>query len=272
VSRVPHCRAALDGKGAAGERLWDSRECPGPTTEAELSRPSPRRALTAGAIALAVIAPAIESAEHAVEAAGPAPTPAHAAALTPGFEVEAAFAARPSAQTRSSRSAVRLPAAVRPAVRVAHRVARTPRRVVRRTAVVRRLPRLVVHRAHRRPVLVRRALPVPVRGGMNAVLAFARTQVGARYVTGGEGPNGYDCSGFTKQAYAHAGLRLPHSSGAQAARAHAISRSQARPGDLVVGAGHVGVYMGGGMMIDAGNHHTGVVYRKLYGGLRIERF
>ena len=107
---------------------------------------------------------------------------------------------------------------------------------------------------------------------MAAVIAFARAQVGKNYVSGGEGPNGFDCSGFTRRAYARAGLRLPHSSGAQAARARAISRSRARPGDLVVGPGHVGVYMGGGMMIDAGNHRVGVVYRHLYGGLHIERF
>ncbi len=54
-------------------------------------------------------------------------------------------------------------------------------------------------------------------------------------------------------------------------RARTIPRGQARPGDLVVGSGHVGIYMGRGMMIDAGNHRTGVVYRKLYGGLRVKR-
>lgn len=107
---------------------------------------------------------------------------------------------------------------------------------------------------------------------MAAVLAFARAQVGKRYARGGEGPYGFDCSGFTRRAYARAGLNLPHSSGAQAARARGVSRSTARPGDLVVGPGHVGIYMGRGMMIDAGNPHTGVVYRPLYAGLHIERF
>jgi cell wall-associated NlpC family hydrolase len=106
---------------------------------------------------------------------------------------------------------------------------------------------------------------------MGAVIAFARSQVGKRYLPGGEGPGGFDCSGFTKRAYARAGLSLPHSSGAQARRARTITRSQARPGDLVVGPGHVGIYMGRGMMIDAGNHRTGVVYRKLYRGLRVAR-
>jgi peptidoglycan DL-endopeptidase CwlO len=109
-------------------------------------------------------------------------------------------------------------------------------------------------------------------GNMNAVVAYAKSQVGKRYVSGGEGGGGFDCSGLTKRAYAQAGIRLPHSSGAQAARARSIRRSQARPGDLVVGRGHVGIYMGGGMMVDAGNHRTGVVYRKLYSGLRVERF
>jgi peptidoglycan DL-endopeptidase CwlO len=107
---------------------------------------------------------------------------------------------------------------------------------------------------------------------MSAVLAYARSQVGKSYSSGGEGPNSFDCSGFTKRAYAQAGMRLPHSSGAQAARARTISRSSARAGDLVVGPGHVGIYMGGGMMIDAGNPRTGVVYRRLYAGLHIERF
>jgi cell wall-associated NlpC family hydrolase len=107
---------------------------------------------------------------------------------------------------------------------------------------------------------------------MRSVLAFARSQLGKRYARGGEGPHSFDCSGFTKRAYSLVGLRLPHSSGGQAARARTISRSAARPGDLVVGRGHVGIYMGGGMMIDAGNRRTGVVYRRLYRGLHIERF
>jgi peptidoglycan DL-endopeptidase CwlO len=107
---------------------------------------------------------------------------------------------------------------------------------------------------------------------MASVLAWARTQVGKPYVSGAEGPGAYDCSGFTKSAYARVGLALPHSSGAQAARARTVSRSEAVPGDLVVGPGHVGLYMGGGMMIDAGNRRTGVVYRRMYAGLHIERF
>ncbi|WP_436525345.1 C40 family peptidase [Actinoplanes sp. HUAS TT8] len=122
---------------------------------------------------------------------------------------------------------------------------------------------------------VRRTVERPLRvlsgGQMGAVLAYARSQLGKRYVTGGEGRGGFDCSGLTRQAYARAGMRLPHSSRAQAARARTIPRGEARPGDLVVGPGHVGIYMGRGMMIDAGNHRTGVVYRRLYQGLKVKR-
>jgi cell wall-associated NlpC family hydrolase len=154
---------------------------------------------------------------------------------------------------------------------------------VRRATLARRVAhtaaRPVVHLRHTYRAVVARhaAVARPVRrialgGGMNAVIAYARSQVGRSYVTGGEGGGGFDCSGLTRRAYAQAGIALPHSSRAQAARAHTVSRRVARAGDLVVGPGHVGIYMGRGMMIDAGNHRTGVVYRKLYSGLRVERF
>lgn len=138
--------------------------------------------------------------------------------------------------------------------------ARTSTSRVHRTAAA----RTVVHKKTVKKVhkVVARA---KARGGMSAVVAFARAHVGHRY--GGK----WDCSGFTMQAYARAGINLPHSSRAQAARARSISRSQARPGDLVVGPGHVGIYMGNGMMIDAGNHRVGVIYRRMYAGLHVER-
>jgi cell wall-associated NlpC family hydrolase len=297
-------RRAAPARLAVTADGWDSRESPGPISEATLHRPSPSRALTAGAIALAVVTPALEPVEQATAAvSGPVRTEAaggRAAPLDPGTT----FSARQTTALRASRanriSAVgRRAARVRPAVTSAfRRPSLTPRAArpttanrevsARRTGyaatgsdTTHRTVRIRRARAAQRTVVrtrvVTRHATAPrtqrvVRlGNMTAVIAYARSQVGKRYVSGGMGPNGFDCSGFTKSAYARVGIRLPHSSTAQAARARSISRRLARPGDLVVGPGHVGIYMGHGMMIDAGNHRTGVVYRKLYSGLRVGR-
>ncbi|MFF5082045.1 C40 family peptidase [Actinoplanes sp. NPDC000266] len=170
------------------------------------------------------------------------------------------------------KAALRVAAARKAAAKAAARAERKARETARershkRAVRVRAVTRAVITRHS----TARRAQRVVPLGGMTAVIAFARSQVGKRYVHGGTGPFGFDCSGFTKRAYALAGIHLPHSSGAQAARARSISTDDARPGDLVVGPGHVGIYMGRGMMIDAGNSRTGVVYRKLYSGLHVER-
>jgi cell wall-associated NlpC family hydrolase len=287
--------------------------------------------LTVGALALAVIAPAVDPAEHATEAlqapsvspANPEPPayPAGAAAeglaarAVPGGFDESLYQQRQSASARASRAMQRRAAAIqpaplaplrvrpaaaspprrsaplgaprRPAVRAAQhglhsqRTGRAERSVLRRQAVREQRRVVVAQRrttvSHRGMVRtsVRRTVARPLRvargGQMGAVLAYARSQLGKRYVTGGEGRGGFDCSGLTRQAYARAGMRLPHSSRAQAARARNVPRGQAQPGDLVVGPGHVGIYMGRGMMIDAGNHRTGVVYRKVYRGLKVKR-
>jgi cell wall-associated NlpC family hydrolase len=260
----------------------DSRECPGSNSEAELSGSSTRRALTAGAIALAVIAPTVELAERPAEAGPPPPSSTPAVASTPGFNPIVTLAKR---TPRVSRLAGRGPSAggragVRPAAVAVRQIARRAAQRERiKIAAVRRAARQVARRsgAPRRAIESRRARPdvAPRRiggGRMAVVIAYARAQLGKRYESGGEGPNSFDCSGFTRRAYAQIGLRLPHSSSGQAARVRRIPRSAARPGDLVYGPGHVGVYVGGGMMIDAGNRRTGVVYRRLYAGLQIGRW
>lgn len=132
--------------------------------------------------------------------------------------------------------------------------------------------RTVTHRSTRHVVKrqVRRAAGT-ARRGLGAVVAYARAQVGKPYVMGAAGPGAYDCSGLAMRAYQRVGVRLPHSSGGIAGRAYTVSRSSARAGDLVLGPGHVGIYAGGGMMIDAGNRRVGVVYRHMYSGLRVAR-
>ncbi|WP_051797281.1 C40 family peptidase [Catenuloplanes japonicus] len=80
---------------------------------------------------------------------------------------------------------------------------------------------------------------------------FALAQVGKPYIENGVGPGGYDCSGLTMAAWAQAGVRLPHYTGAQAQRGRGVSRSQAEPGAIVVLPGHVGLYLGDGLMVHA---------------------
>jgi cell wall-associated NlpC family hydrolase len=80
-------------------------------------------------------------------------------------------------------------------------------------------------------------------------MATGNSLKGVPYRRGGATPRGFDCSGFTSYVYRKAGISLPHSATAQMHRARRISRSQARPGDLVFfrggrGAYHVGIYAG----------------------------
>jgi cell wall-associated NlpC family hydrolase len=105
-----------------------------------------------------------------------------------------------------------------------------------------------------------------VSGSSSGAVGFARAQLGKPYAWGASGPGSYDCSGLTMAAWRAAGVSLPHNAAAQYAATRHISMSQLRPGDLVFRgspAYHVGVYIGGGRVIDA--PHTGASVR--IGGL-----
>jgi cell wall-associated NlpC family hydrolase len=79
-------------------------------------------------------------------------------------------------------------------------------------------------------------------------------------VFGGTGPcgAGFDCSGLTQAAWAAAGVSIPRTSEEQWAGLPHVSTSDLQPGDILVfnGAGHVGLYVGKGMLIDA--PHSGL--------------
>jgi cell wall-associated NlpC family hydrolase len=107
--------------------------------------------------------------------------------------------------------------------------------------------------------------PPPVSGsGASAAIAAAESVLGTPYVYGGASPqSGFDCSGHTMWAWAHAGVSLPHSSQMQYASLPHVDKADLQPGDLVFFYSpihHVGLYVGGGMMIDA--PHTGTVVQR----------
>jgi cell wall-associated NlpC family hydrolase len=91
-------------------------------------------------------------------------------------------------------------------------------------------------------------------GGAQAAIAAAYSVIGTRYSWGGASPSGFDCSGLTMWAWAHGGVSLPHGSQAQYSATPRVDRGNLQPGDLVFfyqPISHVGLYIGGGSMIDA---------------------
>jgi cell wall-associated NlpC family hydrolase len=87
-------------------------------------------------------------------------------------------------------------------------------------------------------------------------LRFALTKRGDPYVWGAAGPSSFDCSGLVLWAYAQVGISLPHFTGDQWNMGVHVARADLQPGDLVFfypDIGHVGLYIGNGLMVDAPN-------------------
>jgi len=102
----------------------------------------------------------------------------------------------------------------------------------------------------------------PVSGKAGVAVSAAYSAIGTPYHFAGETPGvAFDCSGLTKWAWGRAGVSLPHQSGGQYGSVPHVSRDQVQPGDLIFyysPIGHVGIYVGGGMMIHAQNTGTTV--------------
>jgi len=182
-------------------------------------------------------------------------------------EAEAAARAQAAAEQAAAQQAAAQQAAAAKAAQVSQAGTTQPSARRTTTTAAAGAPQAAQPAAAKRPA-TQPAAPAPPaavsapnpRAG--AAIAAAQSVLGTPYRWGGSGPGGFDCSGLTSWAWAHGGVGLPHSSGAQYGATQRVPIDQLQPGDLVFYGSpihHVGLYIGGGQMIDS--PHTGAVVR-----------
>ena len=111
------------------------------------------------------------------------------------------------------------------------------------------------------------------------VVDLAARLIGRPYVWGAEGPNAFDCSGLTQYVFQKVGIDIPRRAINQSQFGDAAGRRLER-GDLLFFSNdsrqslvtHVGIYEGGGMMIDASKRHGRVRRGNLDDPFWVERF
>lgn len=117
------------------------------------------------------------------------------------------------------------------------------------------------------------AMAAKYRG--DAVVKYAYSKIGKPYRGGATGPNAFDCSGLTQAAWKSAGKSIPRTTYAQYAALPKVSKSDLRPGDVVLfnGNSHAAIYVGDGNIIHA--PRTGervkkapMSYMRFYGAVR----
>jgi cell wall-associated NlpC family hydrolase len=123
-----------------------------------------------------------------------------------------------------------------------------------------------------------RRMPETAFDKATLVLATARDYLGTPYVFGADGPDSFDCSGFTRYVFARHDIALPRTSINQASAGVRVPLAERRKGDLLVfvdtwrpGISHVGIYVGDGEFIHA-TTRQGVSYANLqstYWGSRL---
>lgn len=108
-------------------------------------------------------------------------------------------------------------------------------------------------------------------GKAGDIINYAKQFLGVPYKWGGAGPLGFDCSGLLYYVYRQFGVNLPRVSFQQAAAGPAVSRQEAKPGDLAWwdnsprnnGADHIAIFLGNNQVLEALKSGTPVQIRTL---------
>ena len=107
--------------------------------------------------------------------------------------------------------------------------------------------------------------------GIEGMIAAAESRLGCPYVRAGKGPDSFDCSGFVYWCLKQAGANPSYMTSVRWRTCSKYTRiesmDQLKRGDILVfsgsseSTGHVGIYLGGGGMIDASSSGGCVVKR-----------
>lgn len=96
-------------------------------------------------------------------------------------------------------------------------------------------------------------VPAPASGKIEAFINAATAQLGKAYVLGGKGPDVFDCSGLIYYALISSGYPIDYLTSAEWAISDytVVEADDLQRGDILCFKGHVGIYLGGGSMIEA---------------------
>ncbi len=98
-----------------------------------------------------------------------------------------------------------------------------------------------------------------------SIASYGQQFIGCPYVFGGNSlTNGTDCSGFVNLVHAHFGISVPRQSGSLAVGGRPVSDADKQPGDVVCYYGHVGIYVGNGMIVHASSERSGIRVSSMY--------
>lgn len=102
-------------------------------------------------------------------------------------------------------------------------------------------------------------------GSVEAFIAAAEAQLGKPYVLGGKGPNSFDCSGLIYYALRESGNDVPYRTSAGWRNTDyptITSTSDLQRGDIICMNGHVAIYLGDNMVLDASSSQNAMVTRE----------